>query len=160
MLTHAQHLATQLAHDLPEIQWIDRDKGQLDNPEAFHSLLVPALLLDMGEVSWEGVSRGSQRGLLTLTVKLVFRLPPATHRDLPLAEFSEMADLTTKVHQALGRGLMVKDRRTSRDYFTPEFYVMEQTYDMFVTYTTPDRTMPRPNPDIQASLKLPLAVNP
>ena len=156
MLLHSQYLAAHLAAALPDILWIDRDKGQLDNPAAFHSLQIPALLLEMGEVTWEGLSRGDQRGQLTLTVKLVFRLPAATYRQRPLAEYDEMAQLTDQVHQTLGTSLMVKDRRSTRDYFTPEFYVMEQSYDMVIGYTVPIRTIDKPAPDIQATLKLPL----
>lgn len=156
MLVHSQYLAAHLAASLPDILWIDRDKGQLENPEAFHSLQLPALLLDLGEVAWEGLSRGSQQGMLTLTVKLVFRLPVATYQGRPLDEYTEMSELTALVHQALTECLMVRERRSSRDYFTAEFYVMEQAYDMAISYTVPAKTIPKPAPDIQATLKLPL----
>ncbi len=156
MLVHTQYLAAHLATALPDIAWIDRDKGQLDDPEAFNSLIVPALLLDPGEVTWEGLSRGNQKGMLPLTVKLVFRMPTATHRIHPLSEYDDMADLADKVHQALGSSIMVKDRRSTRDYFTSEFYVLEQTYDMVIGYTIPPKTIVKPAPDIQASIKLPL----
>lgn len=156
MLTHTQYIAAHLAAALPDIQWIDRDKGQLDNPEAFHSLLVPALLLGFGPVEWEGLSRGRQLGQLSLTVSLVTRLPPATHHPRPLGEYDHAADLAAALHQALATCIVVKDRRASRDYFTPEFYVMETTYDMTVGHALPPRTIPKPPPTIDATLKLPL----
>lgn len=156
MLQEYQQLAAHLAAALPELQWIDRDKGQLENPEAFHSIVLPGLLLGFGPVEWEGLSMGSQQGQLTLTVSLVLRLPVATHQKQLLTEYDEAAQLTTKVHQALPAFISVWERRSSRDYFTQNFYVVEQTYDFRVEYCKPIQTIPKPNPDIQATLKLPL----
>jgi|GEM_PF-6841167 len=143
---------------MPEIEWIDRDKGQIDHEEEFNSILCPAVLLDFGETNWTGLSRGNQLGDLTITTKLIFVKPGETFtRDNnPLQEYAVFNALADKLHQVVGQLEYVHERRRSSDYFTKYWYVIEQQYDLEVNYEVPIRTIPKPVPTISTNIILPV----
>ena len=154
-------IAHAIARTLPAIQWIDRDKGQLESPEDFHSILIPGLLIAISEIQWAGQTRGAQLGEGHATTKLVFRLPAATHEVQetahgPLDEYDEFASLSEALHEQMSVLPCIGDRTKTHDYFTGEFYVVEQTYELKVYYTKPILTTQKPVPTIQATLNLPV----
>lgn len=136
---------------MPEIEWIDRDKGQIDNEEDFFSILTPAVLLEFGEINWVGLSRGSQLGEMTITTKLISVKPPETFSrgSAPLQEYAVLNMLADRLHATMGELVCIKERRRSSDYFTKNWYVIEQQYDMEIEYEVPVITAPKPRPNIK-----------
>jgi hypothetical protein len=154
MYSTYRHIATHLANAIPDLQWIDRDKGQLDNPENFHSVLTPGLLLGFDDVEWEPGTRGNQTGYATMTASLVFRLPASTYLG-NWEQHPEYEQLTQALYLALLDCPGVGDRRASSDAFTDAFYTATQSFDLTIYQAVPVRTIAKPNPDIQATLKFP-----
>jgi hypothetical protein len=152
-LTLGQHI-----FDLvPEIEWIDRDKGQIDHEEDFNSILCPAVLIDFSEVKWAGLNRRNQLGDLTVTTKLIFVKPGETfaRTNNPLQDYAVFNALADTLHQVMGQFEGVKERRRSSDYFTRYWYVIEQQYDLEVNYEVPVKTINKPVPTISTNIILP-----
>ena len=148
-------LATHLKNNVPEIQWIDRDKGQLEKPENFSSLLPPALLLDFGTVNWKAGSNENQNGICQLTVKLIFGLPPSTHEGAAWNDYLEYEDLSRKVYDACcNTAGIIGDRMESYDHYTGNFYVCEQTFQCKVYQVKEIKIIDKPDPFIAGTLKV------
>ena len=61
---------------------LDEDYGQLEamlNGEDTYPITFPALLISIGETSWESVKAPEQRGLMTVTTRLAFDCYDDTH---------------------------------------------------------------------------------
>lgn len=160
MLSTYLQIARHLFDSMPQINWIDRDKGQIDNEGEFHSLVDPAILLDFGEIAWTGTGRGYQLGELTVTTKLVFVKPAETFtRDRsPLQEYAQYNALADFLHETISELKDIKERRRSADYFTKNWYVVEQVYDLNVTYEKPVQTVKKPLPNIEGALSTTLNI--
>ena len=149
----AQHIRDNIA----EILWIDRDKGQLENPEKFHSIIVPGLLLNFGTIDWKSETKNNQYGEGSVTTKLIFRLPVATYTvengaDGTLMDYEEFEAISEALHQTVTSFPGVGVRRSGGDHFTSEFYVCEQTYDFTVAYYHCPITIPKPAPKIEGEI--------
>ena len=157
MLNTYLEIAQHLFDNMPDINWIDRDKGQIDNEEEFHSLICPAILLNFGETTWTGLTRGSQLGDLTITTKLIFVKPidTFTRGTNPLQEYAHFNALSDELHDVVRNYPSVGERRRSADYFTRYWYVIENQYDLQVSYDVPIKTIPRPKPIISTNLIIP-----
>lgn len=160
MLKEYRHIAKHIRTNLPEIVWIDRDKGQLQNPENFHSIQIPGCLLDFNQVQWDGMNGIDQSGFCSLTVSLVFRMPPFTYTEPDLqydltGDYDNYEELNERLYETIMKHPALGVRRSSRDYFTGEFYVTEQVYDCRLEYKQKQRTIAKPAPSIQANIKLP-----
>lgn len=147
-------IANHLTNAIPDLQWIDRDKGQLEKPEGFHAIGTPGLLLGFDDVEWEPGTRGNQTGHGTMTASLVFRLPTSTYlgnweQHPEYEQFTEALYLAMLDHKDIG------DRRMSTDGFTDTFYVSIQAFDLTIYQTVPVKTIAKPNPEIKATLELP-----
>ena len=158
MLSDFISIARHIQQQLPELGWIDRDRGQLQDPERFNTLLTPAVLLDFSEVEWTGRTRGSQAGAGTLTVQLVTLLPSSTHYTptSPVHLYDSAVLLADQLHKTLANHASVGDRTSIKDEFTELYYVISQAYELRLYYEEPIRTMPKPYPDISATLNLPI----
>lgn len=122
-------IAQAVASDVPSIFWRDLDKGQLDNPEAFNSLLLPALLIGFSDIDWETYGQNHQTGYGTVTLKLIVRLPAETHDTDPLFQTNlNELELAAQVDAAIKKASFVRPRTGSRAYPVNTFYVVEQTY--------------------------------
>lgn len=152
MLNEYLTIARHLDKYMPELAWIERDKGQIENEEEFNSILTPGVLLDFGTITWQGIGRGDQIGDGSITVKLIFVKPPATHVDAVLQEYEPMAQMADKLHLTISKLRSVKERRNSSDYFTEHWYIIEQTYDVVLSYEVPTFIKPKPRPEIQGEL--------
>lgn len=149
-------IAKHIRQSVQEIKWIDRDKGQLEKPETFNSVFPPGVLLGFSEVDWIGTTRGNQTGLAQITVKLIFSLPAATFEDADWNEYAEYEILTARLYETLSGHPLVKDRRSTHDYFTNEFYVAEQVFDLEVYQVKEIKIIDKPAPQIQATLNIPI----
>lgn len=141
---------------VPEITWIALDKGQIDDPENYDSLLCPAVLV-RADTDWDHGQGGYQRGTATISVKVCFILPAGTNDidpffDLNLTEL----DIADQVHEAIYQAFKSL-RVRSREYMSPDnlYYVVEHTYTHPVAYQPPAKeTTPRPDPDIRGTLTI------
>lgn len=153
-------IAKELGERIPEIRWIDREKGQLDAPEKFHAVQVPGLLLDFSETIWEGGTGGNQTGFCTLTASLIFRLPTATYEGSEWNDYVEFERLTNRVHEELSAlSPIIGDRRKGYDNFTDTFYVTQQSYDLKVYQTKQINIIEKPTPDIQGQIQATLNIS-
>ncbi len=151
-------IAKHIRKELPEISWIDRDKGQLNDPGNFHSIITPGLLLHFGNVTWTGLGGGRQQGFTTMRASLIFNLPPSTYASLddPLKDYQESNTLSMRLHDTLKTISLIGERRASVDYFTPQYYVCAMDYDCEVIDTVELCKIQKPAPIIQAKIKLPI----
>lgn len=149
-------LAKHIRQNVQEIRWIDRDKGQLEKPENFDSILCPGVLLEFSEVDWIATTRSNQAGICQMTVKLVFTLPPATFEGANWDAYAEFELISARLYEALNTNPTMKDRRSSRDYHTAHFFVAEQVFEIEVYQVTEIRIINKPLPQIQATLNLPI----
>ncbi|GAB3734983.1 hypothetical protein [Spirosoma lituiforme] len=112
-----------------QINWIDLDKDQLDNPELYNSIITPGILIGHSELEWSQLAGRNQLGNGTVTVKLVVRLPGQTHLTDPfIVENLKSLDLSDLVNQAVLSVPGVLSRVRSLDYPSGTYYVFEQTY--------------------------------
>ncbi len=153
MFSTYRSIAHHLKNQVSELKSIDRDKGQLENAETFESLVTPAALLDFSEIKWSGGTRGNQTGTGTLTVSLVFPLPASTRHGAEWNNYEQPERLTDKIYDSLALHKDVGDRRTGGDYFTGNFYVCTQAFDLKVYKDIAVKTMPKPFPDIEGNLQ-------
>lgn len=152
-------IARQLKNRLPEINWIDRDKGQLEDPESFHSIGIPGILLGFSEVDWKPGTRGNQTGTCQVTMKLVFRLPTATHEGAAWDDYVQFETLNEHLYEAcLEMSPTIGDRRKGGDYYTKNFYVCEQTFDCKLSQLVQINRIPKPGPDIEGTIKATLTI--
>ncbi|RIV21371.1 hypothetical protein DYU11_18365 [Fibrisoma montanum] len=130
MLENYVAIAQAIKDQAPGILWFDLDKGQVENPENFNSLIVPAVLIGTSEVDWKNLRGLSQEGDGKITVKLVLRLSHQTHLTDPLllANLKDI-ELANEINLAVSQVPGVVGRRHSNDYPAGMFYVVEQIYD-------------------------------
>jgi hypothetical protein len=154
MLNTYLKIAQHLFDKMPDIQWLDRDKGQIDHEEQYHTLVTPAILLDFNELIWQGTGRGNQLGEGSVIVKLVFSKPGETFTRgvSPLQDYTELVALAEQLHLTMGQLKVVKERRKAVDYFTTHWYVIEMFYDLEVPYEVPVRTIPKPEPKFLSTI--------
>lgn len=152
-------IARSIREQIPEILWIDRDKGQLKNPDDFHTIIVPGLLLGFGNVAWTGLSQGSQQGSSTMRASLVFHLPASTYQPEdptdPFREYNDSGTLFDALHDTLTCIPEIGERRASGELFTDQYYVLWSDYDLETIHCMTVSKVQKPSPTIQATIKLP-----
>ncbi|MEZ0611945.1 hypothetical protein ACAW74_25760 [Fibrella sp. WM1] len=117
--------------DVPGLKWVDLDKGQLDNPDKFNSLIPPALLIGQTDLTWSQLAGRNQLGKGTVTTKTVLTLPTATHISHPTAQ-DNLAKLTIadRVRATILSVPGVMSRLTTREYSSGSFFVVEETFEV------------------------------
>lgn len=95
-------IADRLAAQIPELQWIDLEQGQLENLDQEYAIPFPAAFVDFDEAQWNDIGGDIQRGEIIIRVTLVAEVledsyQVSTQRAAALAKL----ELTSKVHQAL-----------------------------------------------------------
>jgi len=166
MLYHLiQDLNRLLRAELPEIRLIDFDRGQLQKPERYESILQPAVLLGIPNINWRELAKRNQEGDMTFVTKTIVRLPHDTflYNDLPIEQNAALdANIAENVNE-----LMLEDavhqqittlegvcRTRSAFYFVNTFFVAEHTYGGYVYYEAQERYTRRPiNVNINAQIK-------
>ena len=109
-------LQARIAAELPEINYIDQDLGQLGQIGADEKppIAYPAVLIDFPNSDYSNLSGGAQLGAVPISFQLVFAPFSQTwHKapDLVKKKGLEYLDIEQKLHQAL--------QNWSLDYFTP-----------------------------------------
>lgn len=120
-----------IADQVKAIRWIDLDKGQLENPEMFHSIITPGVLIGTSDVEWKPTTQRNYIGDGTITVKIVFTLPHQTNLLNPLLSSGlEILGLADDVEAATFSVVGVKSLTNTRDYPVTgtTFYVVEHTF--------------------------------
>lgn len=161
-----QDLNRLLRTELPEIRMIDFDRGQLQNPERFESIIQPAVLLGIPNINWKELPRRSQEGDITFFTKTIVRLPHDTYlyNELPIEQNTVLDNniaeninelmLEDAVHQQICT-LEGVCRVRSSYYFVKTFFVVEHTYTSYAYYEARKRyhPIPIPTPNIQTQLQ-------
>lgn len=125
----------QLSDNLPEMALIDEDYGQLnlDSEEDTYPVVFPCLLISVREVAdWKNLAGASQRGEVTIDIKLAIDCYEDTHYipampDELKARFASKAaeriQLCNKVHKTLQNfsGKIIQDENGAAldGYFSP-----------------------------------------
>lgn len=159
MTTLYKEIAERIRAKAPDTGFIDLDKGQLEYPQAFDTL-IPCALIQVPDTDWDEYAHGNQIGEGTLTIKYLFHLSSRTHISDPLISMSvEALAYADKIHEAVRGHPNVIRRTRSRRYpapqLTPNVYVVEQHYKIKEIYERALKTTPKPDPQITVSLTLP-----
>jgi hypothetical protein len=151
-------IVTTLRNKLKWINWLDWDKGQLEEPEKFNSIIVPGVLVDPSAIEWEELGKGFQLGIGPITVKLVTLLPAQTHAGDPLLELNLVAlQQAEELHAAIISSSGVLRRVGSpKPYWVNTFFVIEQTYDFRYNYQPSIQLAPKPAPQINTTITVPI----
>lgn len=123
---------------------IDLDRGQLEAPELYESLLQPALLVGIPSINWMELSHGNQEGDMRFYTKTAVRLPQHQHFYLDSeSDHPHLEELTDENKNAL----LIEDalhqkiikipgvwRENSFFSFSGTFFVVEHRYCQGVHY--------------------------
>ncbi|MFC5408022.1 hypothetical protein ACFPMF_01785 [Larkinella bovis] len=147
-----------IKRSLPWAQWIDWDKGQLDEPEKFNAIVVPGILVDPSAVEWEQLGKGFQLGNGPITIKLVTLLPAQTHAlDPLLPENLKVQRMAEQLHETmLAVSGVLRRTGSPKPYWASTYFVIEQTYDFRHTYQPDIPLAPLPSPAINATITVTL----
>lgn len=137
-------LIDRIATGMPELQTIDEDYGQLealdnDNIDQY-PLVPPSVLIDAPSTAWDNIAQGSQKGVCTITTKLIIDCYDDTHAGQEAKEkITERATQVKALHRLL-QNIVIEDssaliRTNSRFYTTPRtgIKVYETTYTCVVS---------------------------
>ena len=130
MLSTYKEVAEIIHKKVKQINWIDLDKGQLDEPERFESLIVPAVLIGQSEIEWADLTSRFQQGTGMITVKTCFVLPAHTQLTAPhlTKQIEKMYDTADQVREAVLTTPGIMSRVKSSDYPTDRYYVIEESF--------------------------------
>ncbi|MFC0182531.1 hypothetical protein SAMN04515674_101489 [Pseudarcicella hirudinis] len=116
------------------VKQFDLDKGQLEDPDKYESILQVSVLLGGLDIDFQGSHVGNaQTGAGSFTLKTIFRLPETTYITSKVDDLQRLADnfaalwVAKEVHKAVCK-LPTVARHGYREYSVNTFYVVEQTY--------------------------------
>lgn len=72
-------ICDRLNTNVPELNWIDMDWGQLELPEQSYPLQFDACLISFPEIPWDTLTRGAQDGVVNILVKVCVDMYNDTH---------------------------------------------------------------------------------
>jgi hypothetical protein len=72
-------ITQRLAQQLPELQTIDIDWGQLDENAEQYPVFFPCALVDTPDIDWTKTGVGAQPGTAKISVKVGIKIPEDTH---------------------------------------------------------------------------------
>lgn len=141
-------LIDRIATGMPELRTVDEDYGQLealDNESIDqYPLCFPAVLIDAPDTVWDNIGQGSQKGICTVTTKLIIDCYDDTHYGHPHKQgekdkITERSEKVKALHKLL-QNLTVSEsssliRTRSRFYTTGRtgIKVYETTYTCVVS---------------------------
>lgn len=138
-----------IAAELPELQTVDEDYGQMEalkDPNIdTYPISFPAVLIDAPDVQWTNISEGSQKGTCRVKVRLIIDCYDDTHAGSGTTWMAqERAEMKRKLFLALNKMRPDGDggltRESSRDYtWSFGLKVYETTYTCVVTESIPER---------------------
>lgn len=163
LTTEIQKLVQQ---HVPDIRHVDIDRGQLEDPEAYESIIQPAVLVGIPKIAWSERTHQHQDGDMNFYTKTIIQLPNHTHlfpatQEIP-TEFWQQNQNILYIEDAVHQAVTELDgivRMASSYYNERTFFVIEHVYNVSVYY---DRTpryhkhLPANVPNITANLKLPI----
>lgn len=160
MTTLYKEIAELIRKHAPDSGHIDIDKGQLEYPQSFDTL-VPSALIQVPDTDWNEHAYGNQIGEGTLVVKYLFHLSSRTHITDPLISMSvEALEYADKIHEAVRRHINVIRRTRSLRYpapqLAPNVFVVEQHYRVIEIYERALKTTPKRDPQISATITVPV----
>lgn len=68
-----------ISREMPELLLVDEDYGQLETEEDTYPVTFPCALVGNMETDWEDIGLGTQKGIVTLTVRLAIDCYDDTH---------------------------------------------------------------------------------
>lgn len=112
-----------------DVTYIDLDRGQLENPKAFATPFVSALvLINFNDgFDWVTMQKNNQRGTVNISVKIAVRLPDDQFLEEDLDSNLEALDINEHVNAAIiNMGGM--QRINTKSYYRQTLYIIEHTY--------------------------------
>lgn len=121
--------------------WIDLDKGQLEDPESFESLIVPAVLINLQKgIDWKQLGQRNEIGDATFSIKIVMMLSEPTFNIQGVNINLTKLVLEDKIHTIISNQKIM--RNGTRAYSVGTYYVVEHRYVMSVDYVPISTTKP------------------
>ena len=162
MLTTYFEVASAIRRNLPEIRWIDLDKGQVNQlitGELDYDLpSIPCVLISVPDEQWKSLSNKSQIGNGNLIVKLLLNLPSGTHASDPLLSMSvEATQLAEALHESIIQVHGIEERTRVRRYPVAHLFCIETHYTTKLAYLRAVRQKPKPDPLITSNLNFPIS---
>jgi len=95
-------LLTRLKNEVPELLWIDEEKGQLEFPKEEYPVQFPCCLIDIQNIKWETQGKRQQEGDCLIRFRIGFDIYEDTHKDAPDIQTGlERLKLLNKIHSTL-----------------------------------------------------------
>lgn len=150
MLLPILNQVKEITAGITALRMIDFDRGQLDHPHLYESILQPAVLVGLLPVSWQNLQHNHQQGQATFYTKTIVRLPQnhAYYADPQFQDFDTLGqDNITElliediIHQAIIQ-LPTAIRTRTLQYVVHTFFVTEHHYDIALHYTLPPHYQP------------------
>lgn len=145
-----------IGRQMPEINIVDEDYGQIENLEEedkdMYPLTFPAVLIEIPETTWSDISGPNQKGTATIRVRLAIDCYDDTHDgyDNHLMKAMERSLMSRTLHHFL-QGFRPLDNE-AMDRIKTRFYtynhgikIYEHTYTLTVSDILPEQTVPKPN---------------
>lgn len=138
-----ENLVKHIGDSLPQMKVVDEDYGQLEmldqESRDTYPIVFPAVLIDAPDVRWDNIAGLSQKGLVTVRVKLCIDCYDDTHYGSGTVEkIAERESIRRALHELLqgyrpdGHSALI--RTSSRFYtFNHGIKVYEATYTFEVT---------------------------
>ncbi len=135
-------IAQFILDNLPEGQkvWIDLDRGQLRNLEAFESLVLPSVLIEIDEIDWQSETQEHQTGEVSFALKIINRLPEPLFYNDNFSANIEALQLEDIIHQAIAKNKHVQRTKT-KSYPVKTVFVIQHDYKTGYDYepTPPEK---------------------
>jgi len=152
-----------IKENMPELQTVDEDYGQLEaidsDDKDTYPVVFPAVLLNPSETDWSNLSGKSQKGKSTIVVRLAIDCYDDTHAGSGTTDaITDRAAMVEKLHGLLqcyrpenNDGEMIRER--SKFYtWSHGIKVYESYYTVSVTDLIPE-TESVPKPGLKISVK-------
>lgn len=140
--------------------WVDLDRGQLEDPEAFESIIVPAVLVNFQRgIEWKKLGQRTELGETTFSLKVVMMLDEPTFNVEQININLEKLITEDKVHAIVSQqnGVM---RTGTRAYAVRTYYVVEHRYIVTVDYEPTSITKPLGNLSLELNKSIRKDENP
>lgn len=129
------HVAQTVSDEIEEIRWIDLDRGQLEYPEHFESLVLPCVLINISDgVSWQGLTNGGQIGEVDVSLKTVIRLPEPIYHNARFNNNNDALSIENDVHKAAHVKLRWQRVGTKAYPASKTYFVVEHFYKTSLDY--------------------------
>lgn len=162
MLTTYLEIADTLRKNVPDVQWIALDEGQiqalLTQDENYDIDIpgIPAVFVGIPDEDWNNhLANQSQVGVGQLVVTLLLQLPSALHATDPLISLSVKAlELANDLHEAILKVSDVEHRTRTRRFPVRHLFAVQQQYEVRLSYMRQLRQSIKPKPQIGVNMNL------